>query len=229
MRVDVVDLAELARVRDRLELLDAGVVDEQVADHQDPAGLPRRRDRALGVGDVVGERLLDEAVLAGAQHALRQRPVGRDRRGQHDRVELRVAQEVVELGREAGAREGRRPALARRLRAVAAPRELAAGDRGEVAREVGPPVAEADDTDSDHVISAPDARVIRIHGSSSRHRPSLPACRLVRRLPVRRRTPHTRASLAAPRRTAARRARRRGRPTRRPRPARPGRDRRAWR
>ena len=51
VRVDVVDVAELAGVGDLLELGDAGVVLEQVADHQDPAGLRGRGDRALGVRD----------------------------------------------------------------------------------------------------------------------------------------------------------------------------------
>ena len=176
---------------DRLEHLDAGVVDEQVADHQDPVRRRRRGDGALGVLDRVGQRLLDQAVLAGAQDALGQRAVARDGRGEHDRVEVGIVEQVVEVGGEAGGREGRCPARAGGFGRVAAPRELAARDGGEVARQVGTPVAEADDADPDHgfqVNSALRARVIRLHGSHPRHRPSLPARRLVRGLPVRRRT-----------------------------------------
>ena len=74
-----------------------------------PAGLRRRGDRALGVGDRLRERLLDEAVLAGLEHALGERGVRRHRRREHDGVELGVVEQVVEVGGEARAREGRAP------------------------------------------------------------------------------------------------------------------------
>ena len=74
-------------------------------------------------------------------------------RGQDDRVEVGIGEQVVEVGGEAGGREGRRPARAGLLGGVAAPGQLAAADRGEVAGEVGAPVAEAHDADAGHVSS----------------------------------------------------------------------------
>jgi hypothetical protein len=124
-----------------------------VADHQDLAAALRRVDRALGVLDRVSQRLLDQAVLAGVQDPLREWAVGGDRRGEDDRVERVVAEQVIDVGGEAGGLERRRPAGAGLLGRVAAPRELAARDRGEVAREVRAPIAEADDADASQVNS----------------------------------------------------------------------------
>ena len=73
-----------------LSFRDARVVLEQVADHQHPAGRLGRGHGPLGVGDRLRQRLLDEAVLAGLEHADRELGVGRDRGGQRDRVERRV-------------------------------------------------------------------------------------------------------------------------------------------
>ena len=96
--VDVVDpLAELARVGQLLELPDARVVLEQVADHQHPPESARGRHRALGVGDRLRQRLLDEAVLAGLEHPHRELRVRRDRRRERDRVELRIGEQLVEI------------------------------------------------------------------------------------------------------------------------------------
>ena len=131
--------------------IDARVVLEQVADHERPSRLLRRGDGALGVGDRLRERLLDEAVLAGAQHALGEIGVGRDGRGQDDGVERVVGQEVVERPGAARTGEARADALERGGVAVAQPGQLAALNRGEVAREVGPPVAQPGDADRDRV------------------------------------------------------------------------------
>jgi hypothetical protein len=80
-----------------------------VADHQDPSGL-RGRDRdLLGVGHRLGHRLLHEAVLAGGQDALGELRVARHGRCDRHRVELRVGEELVELGGGARVRKVRRP------------------------------------------------------------------------------------------------------------------------
>ena len=129
--VDVEDLlAELAGVGQLLERAQPGVVLEQVTDHQRPAGRRGGVDRALGVGDRHRERLLDEAVLAGLQHAHGQLGVGRDRRGQHDRVQRRVVEQVVELGGDLHARELRRR-----------PRRAAAASRRSTRRSSQPAIA----------------------------------------------------------------------------------------
>ena len=96
--VDVADLAELARVGDLLQPQHARVVLEQVADHQHALGGARRLDGTLGVGDPLGQRLLDEAVLARLQHPGGEVGMGGNGRGQRDRVEPRIGQKVVEVG-----------------------------------------------------------------------------------------------------------------------------------
>ncbi len=57
-------LAELARVDQLLQLLDAGVVEEQVAGHQHPVDLVGERDQLVHLGGAHRRRLLDEHVLA---------------------------------------------------------------------------------------------------------------------------------------------------------------------
>ena len=52
--VDVVDVAQLARVGELLELVHARVVLEQVADHEHLAGVARGLDRPLGLRDRLG-------------------------------------------------------------------------------------------------------------------------------------------------------------------------------
>jgi hypothetical protein len=146
--VDVVDLvAQLARIRQLLQLLHAGVILEQVPDHQDAPVLLCRANGALGVGDRLRERLLDEAVLAGLQNAHGEIRMRRDRRRQRDRVELRIGEQLVEVGNHPRCREHRGHAVTPLLRRIAAVGELAARHRSEVPGQVRAPVAEAGDRD----------------------------------------------------------------------------------
>src|SRR3954453_14805392 len=147
--VDVVDRPQLAGRRDLLELVHARVVLEQVADHEHPARRARRLDRALGVGDRLRERLLDEAVLARLEHADRERGVGGDGRGEDGRVKAGVAEKGVWGAGEARPGMADGEALAHGRVGVAAPAQLGARERVEVAGEVRAPVAEADDADRD--------------------------------------------------------------------------------
>jgi hypothetical protein len=166
--VDVAHVAQLAAVHELLERLDARVVLEQVADHQHAIGRARRRHHLLGLLDRLGERLLDEAVLAGLQHPHRERSVRRHRRGQRDRVQRLVGQQLVQRGRHAGTGEGAPltgPAL---LRLVAQPGQLGVRKPVEVARQVGAPVAESGDADPDH--RAAGRAVIDGRGSGPRSR-----------------------------------------------------------
>ena len=151
VRVDVVDVPEIPAAGDLDELVDARVVLEQVADHQDPAGLLRRDRHPLRLGHRLRERLLDETVLACGQHPLRELGVRGHVRGHRHRVEVRVRQQLLDVVRSARARELRRPALARLRRGVADPAQLRVRQAVEVAREVRSPVAETDDSDLDAV------------------------------------------------------------------------------
>src|SRR5215210_6777379 len=80
VRVDVAELAQLTGAHERLELLDPGVVLEQVPDHQDAPGRPSGLDHSLRLLLGPRERLLHEAVLAGRNRGQRQLGVRRDRR-----------------------------------------------------------------------------------------------------------------------------------------------------
>src|SRR4051794_3653589 len=147
--VDVADVAELPRTCDLLQLVHARVVLEQVADHQDASCIFPRGYHALGVGDRLRKRLLDEAVLACAQHLDGKLGVQRNRRRDDNCVELVVSEQLVEVAAHTRVRELRRPALARLVRAVADPAQLGLPEPVEVARQVRPPVTEAEDTDGD--------------------------------------------------------------------------------
>ena len=97
--VDVQDPAEVAAVDELLELDDARVVLEQVADHQHAIRGSRRGDDRLGVGHGLRHRLFHEAVLARRQDALRERGVRRHGRGEDDGVERVVGEHLVQIVR----------------------------------------------------------------------------------------------------------------------------------
>jgi hypothetical protein len=147
--VDVAQVAELTRVGDLLEAVEARVELKQVPDHEHPPRPFLGLHGPLGVRDRLGQRLLHEAVLAGLEHSGRELGVGRDGGREHDRVELGVGEKVLDVAGELRAAEDAGEALARLRPAVAAPAQLRAGETVEVSSEVRPPVAEADDADRD--------------------------------------------------------------------------------
>jgi hypothetical protein len=147
--VDVVDVAELARVGDLLELDDSRVVLEEVPDHQDLAGRFGSGHDLLGVGCRLRDRLLDEAVLARFEHLDRQGRMGRHRRCDDYRVNGVVGQQLADLGRAADAGKTSGPAVERLLRAVTKPGQLRVRQLVEVAGQVRAPVAKADNADPD--------------------------------------------------------------------------------
>ena len=146
--VDAAHVAELAGVDQLLELEHGGVVEQQVAGHQNEAACIGQRHELVHLSRSHGRRLLDEDVLACLERSLRERVVGRHRCRDHHCVELVVVQQVVEVRRRARVRV----ALGTRgevlLVEVAKPPEL--GEVGEVAGEVRAPVVEADDSDRRH-------------------------------------------------------------------------------
>ena len=83
----------------------AGVVLEQVADHQRPARRLGRRQHPLGVRHRLRQRLLHEAVLAGLEHAHGEVRVAGHVGRHHHGVEVGVGQQVVDRRGLAGARE----------------------------------------------------------------------------------------------------------------------------
>ena len=97
--VDHQDLAERALVDELLELLNAGVIEEQVAGHEDEVALLGDRHELVDLRRLHRGRLLDEDVLAGLERVLRELVVRRHRRRDHDCVELRVVEHLVEGAR----------------------------------------------------------------------------------------------------------------------------------
>jgi hypothetical protein len=157
--VDVEHAPELAGVDQLLELDDAGVVLEQMADHQRSAGALRSRHHGLGVGGRLRHRLLNEAVLARRDHLDRQCGVRRYRRRERHGVDTVVCEHLVEVGGRAGVREQRRDTLAVGVERIADPGELCTRECREVASDVRSPVPQAGDGDA--------------QGAIGRHRASL--------------------------------------------------------
>ena len=126
-RGDEVDLAELARVDQRLDLHDRRAVEERVARHQHEVLPARQLDQLPRIGDRGRQRLLDEHVLAGREGGGGQRVMGRDRSRERDGVDGAIREHLVEAlqQRHAGIP---RPHLGERLRVLVAQRgELGGG------------------------------------------------------------------------------------------------------
>ena len=68
-----------------------------MAAHQHALALARELDQLVGQLGRGGERLLDERVLAGAAGSGAKVEVGEHRRRDHDRVELGVVEQVVDV------------------------------------------------------------------------------------------------------------------------------------
>ena len=138
--VEVEDLAEQAVVDDLLHVLEPRVVDEQVVDHQDAVAGVGQGGHLASIRAGQRERLLDEDVLAGFEDALRERGVRGNRCGDDHRVRLGIAEDVIELPREARGGVRGPVTLEHLLVQIAAPPELGLWEPREVAGEVGAPV-----------------------------------------------------------------------------------------
>ena len=144
--VDAEDVAEVARVDHVLHLLHAGVVEQQVAGHQDELALRGEADELLHLHGAHRGRLLDEDVLPRFERLLRERVVGRHRRRDDDCLEVGSGEHlcVVLVDRDVRIARGEPPA---QLRVEVAERDERA-EIVEVPREVRAPVAEADQADA---------------------------------------------------------------------------------
>src|SRR5215211_235911 len=150
VRVDVAQRAQFAGAHQRGQPFDARVVLEQMAHHEHAFRRARSLDDGLGLLLGLGKRLLHEAVLPRLECLDGEHGVGRHGRGDHQRVERVVAEQLLQPSRRPRRREGAPPTLERLLRGVAQPRELGTREPVEVPGEVRPPVAEAGDPDGRH-------------------------------------------------------------------------------
>ena len=66
-------------------------------DHRDPPGARRGVGDRHGVRERQRERLLDDDMTPGCERELRERPVGRGRRGEHDDVRLHCGERTAEI------------------------------------------------------------------------------------------------------------------------------------
>ena len=154
-RVVVRDLAERAASGELAQLLHRAREQERVVDEQRDL-LPRgERDQLLALGGARAHRLLDQYVLAALDRAPRQREVRRHRRRDQHRGDVGAVDGRLGLGfaRRAGRHaprlfEPRRIALGDRL-------HLEAARRDEIAQQVRPPVAEADQSSGNHPVVPP--------------------------------------------------------------------------
>ena len=120
-----------------------------MAGHQDAVRLDGQPDQSLGLVQGCGQRLLDENVLAGLERRRCQLGVRSDLRGDHDRLQLGVGENVTVVRRRAhlgvalrDLREPLGPAVAEEL-------QRCLGEGVQVAGEIRPPVPGAHYRDLD--------------------------------------------------------------------------------
>ena len=140
--VDVEDLAELACVDELLQLGHAGVVEEQVAGHEDaPFGSGQLGELVrLPAGE--RHRLLHQDVLLHLQRSLREPCMSGHGRRDDDRVDLGILEDVLEAVGER--RRGKASSQRVDPRRIEVAEPLQAGELVEVPGEVAAPRAEPD-------------------------------------------------------------------------------------
>jgi hypothetical protein len=143
-RIEVIEIPHLAAVDDLLHLAHGARVDERVVDHQHEALPVGQLEQLLALCDRARHRFLDEDVLAARQRALRQLVVRPDGGGDGDRVELRVVEEVADVGGDAQRGIPDLGQMAPIGAHVRAPRDPDPLELDEVADEVRAPVPVAD-------------------------------------------------------------------------------------
>ena len=104
LRVDVVDLAQLAAAHQLVHVLDCRAEAEGVADHQREAALPRIGAERAAVAGRESERLFDQDVLSSLERFARELDVCRRVGGDDDGVDRLVLERLCERGRRPGGR-----------------------------------------------------------------------------------------------------------------------------
>lgn len=129
---------------------DRRAVEKGVIHHQNQTAPGTLLDQDDGLLRGCGQRLLDQHLLPRAQGGEGQLEVGTGRRGDNDGVDPWIREETspgIPQGDAGMGLAGLEPALRRAIRHA---NETATPARGNVAAEVGPPIAPADDPNPDH-------------------------------------------------------------------------------
>ena len=153
-----VDLAELAGVDEALDCGHRRAVEEGMSGHEHEPIAPRELGQLDHVLRGSGQRLLDEDMLAGFQCCLRKRVVSRDRCRNRDRLDRGIAEKLFVMGRARKRRITARQRFHRLRTDVAERRDVERWRFGQVADEIRPPVAQADDADPHALAASPGLR-----------------------------------------------------------------------
>ncbi len=182
-RVHVVQVAERAVVHQRLHAADAAVVEERVAGQEDPVDLLRELDELVGLGDVDGERLLHQHVLAELQRPARDLAMRRGLCADHGRLDRVVVECLLDAGRELDVGEATCHLVEPARALVADDRHARVGELAEHAHVVHAPVTAPDHCDVRLVVHDRQPRLVHLLGSSRIRRrcvtrsAATPACR----------------------------------------------------
>jgi hypothetical protein len=135
------------------------VVEQQVADHQNPIALAGEAHQLLGVLDAEGEWLLDVNVLARLEQRAGDGMVLGGRGGNDHALDVWGRGDVLEPNAGSRARMLRRGLREPRRIRVAERHQLRARQRGEIADQVGAPVSGPDHRDPDRLRHPPASSV----------------------------------------------------------------------
>ena len=149
-RIQIQQLADVAPRDHRSHGAHRAGVDERVIHHQPHVMPVGERAQLGGLGPRRGQRLFDEHVLVPFDRRLRQRVVGLERRRDDDGVDVAASQHVLRVGAHGDARMPSGGGLLLTAARVGDDGEAQALGVGEISREVGPPVAVADQADVQH-------------------------------------------------------------------------------
>ena len=148
-RIHIVDAAEFTAIEVGLEMEDAGVVEEDVADHEH-AALGEGEGGELGAfGGGGGEGFFAEDVLAGGERGLHEGEVRARGRGDDDDVDVGGVGDFGGVFGDGDAAEEFLGGGEAGVGGVAHAEDVAAVELAEVAHVVGAPLPEGDDADAD--------------------------------------------------------------------------------
>lgn len=141
--IHVIDAAELAAIKVGLQMQDAGIVEEDMADHQDATLLRGEVGEFAALGAGLGEGLFAEHVLAGLERSLDQGVVCAGRRGDNHGVDVGGLRDLAGVGGDGHAAEEFLRGLEAGFGAITDADDLDPVHGAEIADVIRAPLAEA--------------------------------------------------------------------------------------